>query len=73
MISDVRQIWDNCAIFNGPTHNITIMAKNLDDSFEKSVERVPRDDVSVRGRTRGRVAGFYRKADAFESDTPAFL
>lgn len=47
VISDVRQIWDNCAIFNGPTHNITIMAKNLDDSFEKSVERVPRDDVAT--------------------------
>jgi bromodomain-containing factor 1 len=49
VINDVRQIWDNTNIFNGPTHAVSLCAKTLDDMFEKALDRVPRDDVSVEG------------------------
>lgn len=48
VIADVRQIWDNTYIFNGPTHPVSLAAKNLEEMFERAVDKVPREEVSAR-------------------------
>jgi hypothetical protein len=35
--ADVRQVWANCVKYNGPDHQITQLAKQLSDIFERKL------------------------------------
>lgn len=41
VVQDVRQIWENTRMFNGPDHVVSLMASKLDDAFEKAVKNLP--------------------------------
>ncbi|KDQ19854.1 hypothetical protein BOTBODRAFT_27280 [Botryobasidium botryosum FD-172 SS1] len=46
--ADVRRIFNNCYVFNGPDHPISVMAKRLEIAFEKQIVNMPKaTDVSV--------------------------
>ena len=39
VVEDVRQIWNNTRIFNGPQHAVSVNANKLDDMFETSIQK----------------------------------
>jgi bromodomain-containing factor 1 len=48
-ISDVKLIFNNCAIFNGVDHVITQMGRRLEAVFEKQIKQLPaNEEVSLR-------------------------
>lgn len=40
---DVRQIWENTRMFNGPNHDVSLNANKLDAIFEKALKTLPSD------------------------------
>jgi len=40
-IADVRRVFMNCALFNGPDHAITQMGKRVESVFDKQVKNLP--------------------------------
>lgn len=40
-IADVRLIFTNCALFNGPDHPITAMGKRVEAVFDKQIKQMP--------------------------------
>lgn len=43
-ISDVKLIFNNCAIFNGPEHLITQMGRHLEAVFDKQLKQLPANE-----------------------------
>lgn len=39
--TDVRQIWENTRMFNGPNHDVSLNANKLDSQFEKALKALP--------------------------------
>jgi bromodomain-containing factor 1 len=39
VVEDVRQIWNNTRIFNGPHHAVSLNANKLDDMFETAIQK----------------------------------
>ena len=40
-IADVRLIFTNCTLFNGPDHPITAMGKRVEAVFDKQIKQMP--------------------------------
>lgn len=48
-IADVRLIFTNCVLFNGPDHPITAMGKRVEAVFDKQIKQLPAaEEVSLR-------------------------
>lgn len=41
VVADVRQIWENTRMFNGPEHGVSQAAGRLEEIFEKSLDKMP--------------------------------
>jgi bromodomain-containing factor 1 len=54
VVTDVRQVWMNTRIFNGPQHVVSLSADRLEDMFESQLEKLKlNENVSgQRGATR---------------------
>jgi hypothetical protein len=51
VIADVRQIWENTRIFNGPIHFVTVIADRMDETFEKAISHMPAEVSVEKGST----------------------
>lgn len=49
-ITDIRLIFSNCVLFNGPDHPVTVMGKRLEATFDKQIKNLPppAEEVSIR-------------------------
>ncbi|RXK37656.1 hypothetical protein M231_05068 [Tremella mesenterica] len=45
VVDDVRQIWENTRMFNGPTHLVSLAADKLEESFEKALRNLPAEPL----------------------------
>jgi bromodomain-containing factor 1 len=43
-VGDVRQIFQNCYLFNGPEHFISSQARRLEDILDKQLKQMPADE-----------------------------
>ncbi|KAJ9118590.1 hypothetical protein QFC22_003810 [Naganishia vaughanmartiniae] len=49
VVEDVRQIWNNTRIFNGPHHAVSLNANKLDDMFETAIQKAKLgEEISAR-------------------------
>ncbi|KAJ6618592.1 Bromodomain-containing protein [Mycena sp. CBHHK59/15] len=47
-IADVRLIFQNCVLFNGDDHPISIMARRLEEIFNKQINNMPLHSLSLK-------------------------
>ena len=47
-IADIRLIFSNCLLFNGPDHPVTQMGKRLEATFDKQIKNLPPPAEEVR-------------------------
>ncbi|KAJ1311623.1 hypothetical protein OPQ81_010100 [Rhizoctonia solani] len=50
-VADVRQIFENCYLFNGPEHFISAQARKLEDILDKQLKQMPADEEPPRVET----------------------
>ncbi|CAE6454066.1 unnamed protein product [Rhizoctonia solani] len=50
-VADVRQIFENCYLFNGPEHFISAQARKLEDILDKQLKQMPGDEEPPRVET----------------------
>ncbi|QRV76118.1 bromodomain associated protein [Ceratobasidium sp. AG-Ba] len=43
-VADVRQIFQNCYLFNGPEHFISHQARKLEDTLDRQIQQMPPDE-----------------------------
>lgn len=50
-VADVRQVFENCYLFNGPEHFISAQARKLEDILDKQLKQMPADEEPPRTET----------------------
>ncbi|CAE6491775.1 unnamed protein product [Rhizoctonia solani] len=50
-VADVRQIFENCYLFNGPEHFISAQAHKLEDILDRQLKQMPADEEPPRTET----------------------
>ncbi|KAI5818207.1 Bromodomain-containing protein [Pyronema omphalodes] len=77
-VQDFKQILENCMIFNGPGHAVTIMSQTMENAFNRQMKELPGEDVvevekpkaskkKGTGQLSGAAAASHNKATAAKS------